>query len=91
MRYQQLRAARETLDHAITYLVNNPKQLTILIKKVDQSAVLLLREALHEVRAELKHPERFNLDGSRRVIKVRGCTNFHGDIHPITSFNGEYI
>lgn len=60
MRYQQLRAARQTLEHAITHLVNNPKQITILIKKVDQSAILVLREALQEVREELKHPERFN-------------------------------
>lgn len=71
MRYQELRMARETLNNAITHLVNNPKQLTILIKKVDQSAILVLREALQEVREELKHPERFNLDGSRRTIIMR--------------------
>jgi len=70
MRYHELKAARETLIHAIDYITNNPRQITVLVKRVDQSALLVLRAALAEVREELKHPERFNLDGTRRPIRI---------------------
>jgi hypothetical protein len=67
MRYQQLRGGLDTLASAGKYLAEQQKQATL--DSIQALMTISLASCL--IREELKHPERFNLDGTKRVMKVR--------------------
>lgn len=68
MRYKQLQAAREQILRVSFYLFRQQR-----VTPVDEdsyiAALEVLRDAVNEVREELKHPERFHLDGTRREVR----------------------
>lgn len=75
MRYKELKQAREQLKRVAKYLQTSrpiPPSFTLSGSERDAyiAALEVLVVAINGVREELKHPERFNLDGTRRVVKM---------------------
>lgn len=67
MRYQQLREGQRVLESVALYLFGGRFPQS----KNDLDIVILLRTASNLIKEELKHPERFNLDGTKRILPVR--------------------
>jgi hypothetical protein len=65
MRYQELREARGHLENAILYLQKQGPRDCFGI------TVQLLLIAKRLINEEVKHPERFNLDGTKREVRFR--------------------
>lgn len=67
MRYQDLREAREHLQHAHAYL---DEQTEGVFLTPVREAMVMIEAAAMLVKKELKRPESFNTDGSPRMVRI---------------------
>lgn len=68
MRYQFLREGLRIIESAGKHLFRH--RVNQEMTKDELDTLNLLRQAHKLIREELKHPERFNLDGTKRQMRV---------------------